>query len=178
MNSSSIRTFNSAKKFAEEILHPLISSHTNAKLKTRMGAVNDEEASKISSNQRVINRFNALKERIILQQTLISEIEATVRLNGAKCEIDLIEELKEQLSILENNFDKNSDDILQFKLIQGIKRPILTKLFKECGVFLDATYVQVQKLMTKNKLLFYSDNDDYLEDQELKEKIKSDNRSV
>ena len=176
--TGSIRTFNSAKKFAEEILHPLISKHTNAKLKTRLGAIDDESASKLTSTQRVINRFNALKERIILQQTLINEIEATIRLNKAQCEIDLIEELKKQLRDLEDNYDEKSDEILQFKMVQGIKKPILTKLFKELTTFLDTTYVHVQRLMTKNKLLFYSDDDEYLDDLELKEKIKIDSRSA
>ena len=69
-----IRTFNSAKKFAEDVLHPLISNHTNAKLTTRLGAVSNIEASKISPNHRITRRYNALKERIILQQTLINEI--------------------------------------------------------------------------------------------------------
>lgn len=176
--STSIRTFNSAKKFAEEVLHPLIDDHKNAKIITRLGAVNDDEASKLSSDQRVIKRFNALKSRIIFQQTLINEIEATVRLNEVKCEIDLIEELKNQLNDCEDNFEKRSDEILEFQLIKGIRKPILTGLFKELSIFLDSIYVHVQRLMTKNKLLFYSDNDDYLEDQELKEKIKADSRNA
>ncbi len=176
--SSNIRTFNSAKKFAEEILHPLIRDHTNAKIKTRLGAVNDEEARKIHSSQRIINRFNSLKERIVLQQTLINEIEATILLNKVESERELIEEIKAQLDILENNFDERSHDILYFKSVYGVKKPVLTDLFKELSIFLDSTYVHVQRLMTKNKLLFYSDSDEYLEDQELKEKIKYDNRST
>ena len=176
--SSSIRTFNSAKKFAEEILHPLMDGHKNAKLKTRMGAVNDEEASKVSSSQRMINRFNAMKERVVLQQTLINEIEGTIRLNGVKCEIDLIEEIKEQLQDCEDNFEEKSDEILEFQMVNGNRKPIVTNLFKKLGIFLDSTYVHLQRLMTKNKLLFYSDDDEYLEDQELKEKIKRENLSV
>lgn len=176
--TTSIRTFNSAKKFAEEVLHPLIEDHKNAKIITRLGAINEEEGSKLTSDQRVIKRFNGLKSRIIFQQTLINEIEATVRLNGVKCEIELIEELKNQLNDCENNYEERSEDILEFGLINGVRKPILTNLFKKLGIFLDSTYVHIQRLMTKNKLLFYSDNDDYLEDQELKEKIKADNRGA
>lgn len=174
---SNIRTFNSAKKFAEEILHPLIREHTNAKLKTRLGAVSIEEANKLSFNQRVMNRLNSLKERIVLQQTLINEIEATIRLNKVKCEIELIESITKELDILELNFDDKADSIMEIKSFKGVQKPVLTPLFRKLGQFLDKTYVQIQRLMTKNKLLFYSDDDEYLEDQELKEKIKSDNQT-
>lgn len=175
---SNIRTFNSAKKFAEEILHPLISSHTNAKLKTKLGAVSDDEARKLSPNQRIMNRFNALKERITFQQALINEIEATVRLNNTPGEVELIETMTEQLSGLETDIEERDGEIIYIQIIHGTKKPVLTKMFKELGTFLDKVYVQIQKLMTKNKLLFYSDDDEYMEDQELKEKIKLDNRSV
>ena len=173
-----IRTFNSAKKFAEEVLHELIDDHKKARLRTRLGAVTDEEARKLSFNQRVINRFNALKERIVLQQTLINEVEATVRLNGVKCEIAMIEELKKNLDIVEVRVDEHSEDILYFTLFKGTKTPQLTKDFKKLVNYLDSTYVQIQRLMTKNKLLFFTDDDEFLEDQELKEKIKIDNRSA
>lgn len=172
-----IRTFNSAKKFAEDVLHPLISRHTDAKLTTRLGAKSNAEASLLPPNQRIIRRFNALKERIILQQTLINEIEATVRLNGVKCEIALIEELNKQLVVCEKDFDERSDEIITYELVRGSKKPYLTEMFSDLCRFLDSTYVHVQRLMTKNKLLFYSDDDEFLEDQELKEKIKISNRS-
>ena len=79
---------------------------------------------------------------------------------------------------MEDNFEEKLDEILTFKLERGVKRPHLSSMFKEIGYFLDETYVQVQRLMTKNKLLFYSDDDEFLEDQELKEKIKIESRSA
>ncbi len=176
--SSSIRTFNSAKKFAEEVLHPLIDTEKNAKIVTRLGAISNEEAQKMTSKQRVINRFNALKERIILQQTLINQIEATVRLNKTVCEIELIESIKIELENLEKNFEERHDEIIYSKYYRGTKTPVLTDLFKDLCIFLDKTYVHIQRLMTKNKLLFSSDNDDFLEDRELKDKIKFENRSA
>lgn len=172
-----IRTFNSAKKFAEEVLHPLITSHKDSKLTTRLGAVSNEEASKLTPDERVVSRYNALKERITIQLTMINEIEATVLLNKVKCESELIEEIKNQLFVLEDNFDERSDEMIDYKIVGRTKRPYLTELFSEVSKFLDSTYVQIQRLMTKNKLLFYSDDDEYLEDQELKEKIKITNRS-
>lgn len=171
-----IRTFNSAKKYAEEILHPLMDSHKDAKIKTRLGAINTEEASKLSPDERVVNRFNNLKERIILQQTLANEIRATIEINNVKCEVELIAELIEQLDNLEENFDEKTDDILSFRFVYGIKKPVLSPLFKQLGSFLDKIYVQIQRLMTKNKLLFSSENEEYLEDQELKQRIKLENR--
>lgn len=171
-----IRTFNSAKRFAEEVLHPLILQHTEAKIKTRLGAVNEEHACKISPNLRVVKRFNALKERVTIQQTLITEIKATVILNKVVSDIEFLDEIEKQLSKVEENITKKPEEILYFKKQRGKQKPILNELFHELGIYLDNTYVQVQRLMTKNRLLFYSDDDEFLEDQELKEKIKIDNR--
>ena len=173
-----IRTFNSAKRFAEEVLHPLMKQHTEAKIKTRLGAIDEEHACKMSSNLRIVKRFNALKERVIIQQTLATEIKATVILNKVTSDLEFLEEIEKQLFNIEENINKRSEEILYFKKQRGKQKPILTELFNEIGNFIDNTYVQIQRLMTKNKLLFYSDDDEYLEDQELKEKIKLDNRSV
>lgn len=173
--SSQIKTFNSAKKFAEEVLHPLIKSHSEAKLTTRLGAISITEANSFSPAQRTIGRYNATKERVILQQTLINEIEATVLINGVKSENELLEKIKKNLELIETNFDSRKDEIMEFITINGTKSPKLLSKFNEINKFLDKMYVQVQRVMTKNKLLFTSDNEDFLEDQELKEKIKTDN---
>ena len=178
MAGSSIRTFNSAKKFAEEVLHPLIRSHTDAKLCSKLGALNDEEAIKISPNMRVIKRFNAMKERITLLDGLIMEVEPTIRLNGRVGEIGLIEELKEQLHSIEDDYNDSTEDLLEVKNVNGVEKPVLTDLFKQVGYFLDRIYVQLQRLMTKNKLLFYGEDNEYLEDEQLKEKIKLENRQA
>lgn len=178
MDSANIRTFNSAKKFAEEILHPLMESHKNAKLKTRLGAISDEEASKLSSQSRVFKRFNAMKERIIIQQTLLTEIESTVKLNGRKCEMDLMGELTKQLSIIEDSYeDRYSELIIEYS-DQLNKIPELTHLFKEMGEYLDKIYIQLQGIMTKNKLLFFGGGDEFIDNEEIMERIKSENRAV
>ena len=84
--------------------------------------------------------------------------------------------MRDQLRDIEENMHKKGDEILLFERKRGHEKPTLTILFNEIDSFLDMTYVQIQRLMTKNKLLFYSDDEEYLEDQELKEKIKLDNR--
>ena len=101
-----IRTFNSAKKFAEEILHPLMRQHTEAKIKTRLGAINEEQANKIGPNMRVVRRFNALKERVAIQQTLATEIKATVILNKVKSDLELLETVEDQLKNVEENINR------------------------------------------------------------------------
>ena len=148
-----IKTFNSAKRFAEEVIHPLIKSHSEAKLTTRLGSISIAEANKILPNQRIINRYNAAKERVILQQTLINEIEATVLINGVEVEIEMLNSIKDNLNLLENQFDERKEEIMIFENIRGIKTPIFTELFSKINKYLDSTYVQVQKIMTKNKLL-------------------------
>ena len=176
MERSSIKTFNSAKKFAEEVLHPLIKSHSDAKIRSRLGAVSDEDAIRLGANVRVVKRFNAMKERIILLQTLLTEVEPTVRLNGRKSEIELIIELSKQLSNLEDNYDSKTDELLEDGNDILENKPILTQLFKKMGQYLDKIYVQLQRIMTKNKLLFFGDDNEYLDKDDLMEKIKEENR--
>ena len=177
MDRSNIRTFNSAKKFAEEVLHPLIKSHTEAKIRSRLGAISDEEAIKLPPKVRVIKRYNALKERIIILQTLLTEVEPTIRLNSRKSEIALIELLSEQLSMLEDAYDTRSDEILEGNDHNFKELPKLTPLFKEIGQYLDRIYVQIQRIMTKNKLLFFGDDNEFVDNEDLMERIKAENRN-
>jgi hypothetical protein len=177
VDRSSIKTFNSAKKFAEEILHPLMNNHKDAKIRSRLGAVNDEEAMKLTPGVRVIKRFNAMKERIIYQQALLTEVESTVRLNGRKSEIELIEELSKQLSLLEDSYDERSSELIIEYSDKLNRVPELTPLFKQMGQYLDKLYVQLQRIMTKNKLLFFGEYNEFLDNEDLMERIKSENRS-
>jgi len=178
MDRANIKTFNSAKKFAEEILHPLMTSHKDAKLISRLGAISAKEAMLLTPRVRVINRFNALKERIIYQQSLLTEVEPTVRLNGRKSEVNLIEELTKQLSLLEDNYDERSSELI-IEYSDKIKRtPELTPLFKQMSEYLDKIYVQLQRIMTKNKLLFFGGDDEFMDNEELMEKIKAENRAA
>jgi len=178
MDRAGIKTFNSAKKFAEEVLHPLMTDHKDAKLKSRLGAISDELAMKLPPNIRVIKRFNALKERIIILQTLLTEVEPTVRLNGRQSEIDLIEELSKQLSSLEDSYDSRSDELIIEYSDKLDRPPELTTLFKEMGQYLDKLYVHLQRIMTKNKLLFFGDDNEFVDNEELMERIKSENRKT
>ena len=107
--ASHINTFNPAKKYAEEELLQLVSAHKAARLTSKLGAINIQEASKLSSDFRVLARFNALKERLVVQQTLLNEIEATVRLNKVKMDIGLVEEVKEHFEGLEVDLVERED---------------------------------------------------------------------
>jgi len=178
MDRGSIKTFNSAKKFAEEVLHPLMTAHKDAKLKSRLGAISEESAGLLPPGMRVIKRFNALKERIILLQTLLTEVEPTVRLNGRKSEVELITALSEQLSLLEDSYDDRTSELMIQYSEKLEKPPKLTPLFKEVGQYLDKLYVQLQRVMTKNKLLFFGDDNEFLENEDLIERIKAENRQA
>lgn len=173
---TNIRTFNAAKKFADEVLHPLIKNHSEAKLRTKLGDITINDAGKLSRNQRIFNRFNALKERMALQQVLLSEVEGTITLKGSIAEIQLITELNKQLDNIETNIKNNSNDIILEDYIDGMIQPVLTDLFYKVNSFLDNIYINLQQLMTKNNLLFSGDDDDFMDDQDLKEIIKIENR--
>lgn len=174
----SIRTFNSAKRYSEEVLHPLISSHTNAKLTSRLGAPSIEEANKMPPGVRVWNRFNALKTRIAILQTLLTEITATILLNGDKGEAELVESLQTCLSNMETDVDERSGELVEEGDRKLSRPPKLTNLFKSSSSHLDKIYISTQRLMTTNKLLFYSEDDEFLEDSELRGKIKTISESA
>lgn len=178
MDRSSIKTFNSAKKFAEEILHPLMLAHKDAKLISRLGATSDGDAMLLTPRVRVVKRFNALKERIIYQQALLTEVEPTVRLNGRKGEIELIEELSKQLSLLEDSYEERSSELIIEYSSKLNKTPELTPLFKQMGEYLDKIYVQLQRIMTKNRLLFFGGDDEFADNEELMERIKTENKAA
>jgi hypothetical protein len=176
-NPSAIRTFNSAKKFAEEVLHPLIQAHNFAKIRTRLGANSDEDALMFPPGVRMVKRANALKERIIYQQALLTEVQATVELNGRISEIELLKTLYKELSKLEDYYDEHPKDFLDENEF-GEQPPRLTPLFKDTNEYLDKIYVQLQRIMTKNKLLFFGDDMEFLDEEDLMERIKEENRSA
>jgi len=89
-----------------------------------------------------------------------------------------MEELTKQLSLLEDSYDERSSEIM-IEYNDKLKRiPELTPLFKQMGEYLDKTYVQLQKIMTKNKLLFFGGEDEFMDNEELMEKIKMENRAA
>ena len=171
MAQGDIRTFNTAKKFSEDIIHELIKNHDIAMIKSKLGAVNSEEASKMNPQMRVLNRFNAMKDRIVFLQTLITESRPTILINGTDTQRDYIKEAKEQLIICEDEFEEQSEELL---VIQEGKKPELTKKFKLLGRYLDEIYEQLQQILSKNNLIFFGDDSQFLEDEELKERIKKE----
>lgn len=173
--SNQIKTFNSGKLYAEEVLHPLLKKHSDARNATKLGAISIEEANKLTHNLRMIGRFNALKERSTYQQTLINEISATVSINGSKEETDMLKNISKNLDRIDENYENSKDDILVNEHINGEDKLSLTNEFNKINSYLDKLYIQIQRIMTKNKLLFTGDNNDFLDDQDLKEKIKRDN---
>lgn len=170
-----IKTFNPGKRYSEDVLLYLIKSHSTAGLVVSFGAPSIEEAKQYSSGQRIVNRFNGLKERCCLQISLVNEINGTVEISGSKEEKIILSLILENLNNLKENIEEKKDELLDFEIVHGIKKPYLTKKFNEVNKYLDELYSKISSLMTKNKLLFVSSNDDFLDDQELKEKIKADN---
>lgn len=178
MDRTNIKTFNSAKKFAEEILHPLMVAHKDARIRSKLGASSIEEAGKLTSITRVWNRFNAMKERIILNQSLLTEVESTIRGNKRRCEVEIIEILSKRLSSLEDSYEERMPEIIIEYSRKLSKVPKLTPVFKQIGQSEDRIYVKLTELMTKNKLLFFGGEDEFMDDEELMEKIKMENRAA
>lgn len=170
-----VRTFNPGKKYSEDVLLHLIKSHSNASLTISFGANSIEESKQYSFNQRMMNRLNGLKERITLQISLINEIAGTIAISGSKDDKVMLKVIMKNLKMLKENFEERKDEILIIEVIQGVKKPQLTKKFDEINNYLDDLYPRISSVMTRNKLLFVSESDSFSEDQVLKDKIKSRN---
>ena len=178
MDRSSLNTFNSAKKFAEEILHELMLKHDNARIVSMIGAGSIEESIKLRPLIRIMNKFNAMKERIVFQQTLVINVLPIVRLNNNKTERKILEEILDNLYNLEEDYENKSDKVL----IEGDEKlktlPKLTLLFVEIRRNLDRYYMILCKIMHKNKLIFSGNDDEFADNEDLMERIKSENRNL
>jgi len=177
METRSIKTYNTAKKFADEILYPLLNSDKEATITFSLGAKTTQEAEEIPPEKRMIRRFNSLKERITVQQTLIVQIEAIIRLRNKKNEVILINRLSNRLDEMEEIYNSKPNLLIVEKMSGNKKSYLLTDLSKRMNKYLNKTSSKIQWLMTKNKLLFVDEGDEFLDNEKLMDRIKAENRN-
>lgn len=173
---SNIKTFNPAKKFAEEVLHPLIVDEAQGRKKCIFGAYTVDLAHTLRSNSRVLNRFDGLKERITAQEGLINESLATVRTNKRKKEILELKKIQTYLYKLRKYCRDRSDEILVVSDDRGKQKVELTFKHDEIIEKLDRTNERIQFIMIKNNLLFFGEKDQILKDKDIRRKIVEENR--
>lgn len=174
-NESQLKTFNTAKKFAEEVLFPLMFDFKKFQRQANFGSHVLEEALDVSEEIREIQRFNGLKAMGETCHDLLYSISSTVKLKGNKEEVKKLDELiiftdKIKLTFYEYKGRFFKQVYKDAKLIEVLDR----SYFEKMKDIIDVVYVNTEILMTRNKLLFADSNDEFKSDAELMDQIKKE----
>lgn len=169
---TSLKTFNTAKKFAEEILFPLMEQFQSYQRKSDFGANKLEDAVLLSEELREIERFNGLKAMADACSSLAVAITSTVKLKNNKDEVQQLEKTIAYLERLKDIFynQKNHFFISQYKNNQVVDT-LNKEYFDKIKKIVQSCYVNIEILMTRNKLLFADASDEYKDDAELQDMI-------
>lgn len=174
-DETNLKTFNTAKKFAEEVLFPLMFDFKKFQRQANFGSQNLDDAIIISEEIREIQRFNGLKAMVETCHDLLSAISSTVKLKGNKLELDKLEETISITVKIKFLFYEHKDRFFKsvYKGHQTLE--ILDReYFEKVKSIIETCYINTEILMTKNKLLFADAQDEYLTDEDIKEQIKKE----
>jgi hypothetical protein len=171
-NETNLKTFNTAKKFSDEILFPLMFEFKKSQRQSNYGHENLSLALEVPEEIRDIQRFNGLKAMNDTCADLLNAISSTVRLKNNKVEVKQLDEIintVEQLRVIfheqKNRFFTNT--VRNMHQVETINRDY----FEIVREIINTCYINTEILMTRNKLLFADSGDDYMSDEEIKEQI-------
>lgn len=170
-----IKVFNTAKKFAEDILFPLMYDFKKFQRQANFGSTILNDAMEISEEVREIQRYNGLKGMAETVNDLLYAISSTVKVKGNKEENKKLVELIITTSQIKDIFYNNKDRF--FNVIYKDMRTaeeLNREYFDKIKEIINICYVNAEVLMTKNKILFADANDEYLADDEIKEMIRKE----
>lgn len=170
-----LKVFNTAKKFAEEVLFPLMFDFKKFQRQANFGHADLETATSYSEEIREIQRFNGLKAMVETVHDLLYSIASTVRAKGNKQENTKMDELiktsDEIKLIFYHHRERFFDTIYRDnKTIDILNR----EYFEKLKDIIDVIYVNAEILMTRNKLLFADANDEFLSDDQIRNAIKEE----
>lgn len=170
-----IRTFNAAKLFAEKILFPLIEQYQNYQRQSDFGSVKLEDSIILDQEVRDIERYNGLKAMGDVTINLAMAIKSTVYLKKNKQEIAQLEATIAYMDKIKTLFQEKKDYFFRtsyrgVSVIETLDRGY----FEEVKRIIQACYINIEILMTRNKLLFSDAGDEYKTDEELMEEIKKE----
>ena len=169
---NSLKTFNTAKKFAEEILFPLMFNYKKFQRQANYGHENLDNSLELSEEIREIQRFNGLKGMIETVHDLLYSISSTVRLKGNKEEIKMLDGLIKYTEKIKEIFYEHKERFFIHEYKNNKSIEVLDRhYFQTIKKIIDVCYVNSEILMTKNKLLFADANDEFSSDEEIKEEI-------
>jgi len=168
-----IRTFNQAKKYAEEILFPMMENYQKFMRQSDFGTENLEDAKMYSEEIREIERFNGLKGSVDVLFNLINTIRSTVILKNNKEEKEMINTIIGTLEKAKILFYNHKERFFVQTYRNGRNIEIIDReYFEKVKKIIITCYVNTEILLTKNKLLFSDTKDDFQSDEEIMESIK------
>jgi anionic cell wall polymer biosynthesis LytR-Cps2A-Psr (LCP) family protein len=174
-DESSLKTFNTAKKFAEDVLFPLMFDFKRFQRQSNFGSEKLNDALEISEEMKEIQRFNGLKAMIETVHDLLYSISSTVKLKGNKEENKKLEEFIIATDQIKGLFYNNRERFFTSVYKESKTVEILDRnYFEQIRDIIDVLYVNTEILMTRNKLLFADSNDEYMSDEDIKEAIKKE----
>lgn len=170
-----LKTFNTAKKFAEEILFPKMDLFQKYQRQADFGTQNLEDAVNLTQDVREIERFNGLKAMNDILNNLLINISSTVLIKNNKLEIKELNKLKELVIKLKVLFYEHKERFFINEFREGrIIEVINREYFEDIKEIINTCYINAEMLMTKNKLLFSDAKEDYVEDAEIRDQIKKE----
>jgi hypothetical protein len=169
------KTFNTAKRYAEEILFPKMELFQKFQRQAEFGAENLNDSLLLSKEMRDIQRFNGIKAMNDILYGLFMNIQSTIMVNNKKGEkaeinrlIDICKKMKYVFNEHKQSFFISSYDGLE-------KTEILNReFFEKVKETIERMYINCEILMTKNKLLFAETRDEYLDDKTILQNIKDE----
>jgi len=169
------KTFNTAKKYAEEILFPKMDLFQKYQRQAGFGDEDLNQAIYLDNEIRDIQRYNGLKAMNGILYSLLLNISSTVKINKKKNEIKMLDRMIEISRKMEIVFNEEQDKFFVMKYEDGKNSEQLNReFFLKVKDTVEKMYINCEILMTKNKLLFAETHDDFMEDKEILKSIKEE----
>lgn len=170
-----LKTFNTAKLFAEKILFPKMDLFQLYQRQADFGSFELDKAANMPEEIRDIERFNGLKGMTETVYNLLVNITSTVRLKGNKEENKMLDHLTDKIKQVRQLFYENKkrffiSGVSNMNMVEKLDRDY----FEIVKDMVNKFYINTEILMTRNKLLFADANDDYLGDKEILDQIKNE----
>lgn len=174
-NEVDLKVFNTAKLVAENILFPRMKLFQECQNQADFGASTLDKACDLSEEIRHIQRFNALKGMAECTYNLLLSISSTIRIKNNRDEIEQLDLMLKFLEDLTNTFYDNREKFFTttYKNNQTVEE-IDRKEFQRVKKIINSCYINVEILMTRNKLLFADANDEYSSDAEILDQLKKE----